>query len=85
MKFAGTPGHMGDSDKHPALGLGSGPDFGAIGLSPVLASVISPESAWDPLPLSPYAPPLITISLSQINNLNFEKRKNYAGTLIMNL
>ena len=43
------------SAKHPTLDFGLGHDLRIVGLSPVMDSVLSAESAWDSL--SPSAPP----------------------------
>ena len=47
------------SVKHSTLDLGSGHDFTVHGFKPH-----SPEAAWDPLPPSLPAPPLLVLSLS---------------------
>jgi len=46
------------------LGFGSGCDLRVLGSSPVLASVLGMESAWNSLSPSPSALPLCTLSLS---------------------
>ena len=59
---------MAQSVKHPTLDFGSGHDLAVHGFKPhVRLCTDSTEHAWDSLPPSLSALPLLTISVSKIN------------------
>ena len=54
-------GRLGGSVKHPTLGFGSGHDLTGMRLTAMLGSMLSMESTWDSVSLSP---PLPVLSLA---------------------